>query len=108
FSGRGGGCGGLHQFYFYLGDSGLVDVKFFGGRQGEIDDASGNEGAAVGDADQRGGAGLYIRDTHDRTQRIGAVGGGHGVHVVDFAVRSAAVVVGGAVPAGESGFSGDG
>ena len=53
-------------------------------------------------------AGLYVGDAHDRSQRIRAMRGGHGVHVVDFAVRSAAVVVGRTVPAGESSFGGEG
>jgi hypothetical protein len=32
------------------------------------------------------------------------MGGGHGVHVVDLAIRSAAVVVGRSVPTGEAGL----
>ena len=99
--------GGLHQFHFHLGDAGLVDVEFFGGGEREIDDASGNERAAIGDADERGGSSLHISDAHDGAQGISAVSSGHGVHVVDFAVRSAAVVVRRPVPASESGFGGD-
>ena len=49
-------------------------------------------------------SGLEIGDADDGTERIGAMGGGHGVHVVDLAVGSATVVVGRAVPTGESGF----
>jgi len=79
-----------------------------GGSEREIDDASGNEGAAVGDADESAVSGLEVGDAHDGTERKSAMRGGHGVHVVDFAVRSTAVVVGRAVPAGESGFGGDG
>lgn len=108
FSGRVGRRGGLHQFDFHLGDTGLPNIEFASGGEGEIEDASGNEGAAVGDADECGVSGPDIGDAHDRAERISAVSGCHGVHVVDFAVRSAAVVVGRTIPAGESGFSGEG
>src|ERR1700688_4216471 len=53
FSGRGGRCGGLHQLDFHFRDAGLPDVDFLGGGEGEIDDSSGNERAAVGDAEER-------------------------------------------------------
>ena len=56
---------------------------------------------------QRRVRGLYIRHAHDRTQRQRAVRGGHGVHVIDFAVRSAAVVVRRSIPTGEPGFGCD-
>ena len=108
FSGRGGRCGGLHQLDFHFRDAGLPDVEFLGGGEGEIDDSSGNEGTAIGDADERSRARFDVRHAHDRAERESAVGGGHGMHVVDFAVGAAAVVVGRTVPAGESGLGGDG
>ena len=39
---------GFHQFHFDLSDARLPDVDFARGGEGEIDNASGNEGAAIG------------------------------------------------------------
>ena len=47
---------------------------------------------------------LHIGHAHDRAQRVGAVRSRHGVHVVDFAIGSATVVIGRAVPTGKSSF----
>ena len=100
-------CGRLHHFYFYLRDARLHHIELARGGERQVNHAAGDERAAVGDADQRGVSGLDVGDAHDRSQGQGAVGGRHGVHVVDFAVRSAAVVVRRAVPAGESSLGGE-
>ncbi len=107
FSGSTSGRGRLHQLNLYFGNAGFIHIQLLRGGEGEIEDASGYKGTAIGDADERGSSGLNVGDADDGTQRIRAVSGCHGVHVVDFAVRSATVVVRRAVPAGEPGFRGN-
>lgn len=63
-----------------------------------------NEGAAVGDAHDRGFPGLNVGDSNRRFQRQGAMRGGHRVLVIDFSIGSVAVVIRAAVPACQSGF----
>src|SRR5258707_15001288 len=72
---------------------------------GEIDDAIVHEGAAVRDAHGSGLAVAEIRDANHGFKRQRAMSGGEVVHVVDFAVRSAAALERGAIPGGISFFS---
>src|SRR5204862_2883209 len=63
------------------------------------------EGSTVGDTDNRCVPSFYIGHADDRPQGKRAVSGGHGVHVIDLAIRTAPVVIGRAVPAGQAGFN---
>ena len=99
--------GRRQDFHFHFGGAGLIHVEPAGGGERKIENAAGNERSAIGDAYQRRVRGLEIRDANDGTERQSAMRGGHGVHVVDFAVRSAAVVVRRSIPAGHPGFGGD-
>lgn len=102
------GGGSLENFEADPCGAGEVDVDGFGGGQRKIEDAAFDEGPAIGDAQLRGMAGLEIRNTHDGAERQGEVRGGHGIHVVDFAIRSAAIVIWRAVPARHAGLFEDG
>ena len=93
----------LHHVELDRRDAGAPDANFFGRGHRKIENAAFHEGPAVVDAHQRGVSGLDIRDTRDRAERQGQAGGGHGVHVEDFAVGGMVIVVRGAVPAGHSG-----
>jgi hypothetical protein len=94
--------GRLHQFNFDLGNTGLLHIYLFGRGKREIDDASSNKGPAVGDADESVGPSLHIRYPHYGAESVSAMCRGHGMHVVDLAVRRAAVVVRRTIPTGES------
>ena len=104
FSAGSEGSRRLHDFDANFRDTGLIDIELVGGGEREIDDASGDERAAIGDAHENRVICLEIGDAHDRSERQRTVCGGHGVHVVDFAVRSATGVIGRSVPTGESGL----
>ena len=80
-------------------DAGKIDAGFSGCGAGEIEDASWNKGAAVGDVEERGLAGFFVGDADQGVERQGAMGGGDGVLVVDLPVGGAMMVVLRAVPA---------
>ncbi len=102
----GGGMG--EGFYADAPKTGAVEADGLGGADGEIENAAFGEGATIGDADIGLLAGGEIRDADGGAQGKGAVGGGQAVLVVDGAVGGIAVVVVGAVPAGDSGLGVDG
>lgn len=107
--GVGVGAGGWSEgFDADFGDAHAIEAGGLGGGEGEIDDASVDEGAAVGDADDDGLVGGEVGDADGGAHGQGAMGGGHGVVVVDGAVGGFAMGVGGTVPAGEADFGGDG
>src|SRR6185437_983356 len=73
----------------------------------EIEHSFADEWPAVGDAHNGRGAGFCVRDAHDAVQRQRAMCGGHLIHVIDFAIRAAPVVVGRTVPARKAGLAVD-
>jgi hypothetical protein len=100
--------GSLENFEADFCRAGAVDVESLGGGEREIEDAAFNERAAIGNAQHCGMAGLYICYTYDGAEREREVRGGHGVHVVDFAIRAAAIVIRGTIPARHTGLLEDG
>jgi len=86
------------------GDAGADEVDGAGGGAGEVDDAVVDEGAAIVDADLDFAMVGGVGDADERAEGEGAMGGGEGVHVVDFAGGGGAAVIGDAVPGGESGI----
>src|SRR5207302_4357875 len=92
------------HFRSHFGDSGLVHIDFARGGQRKIENPVGDERAAVGNTHQRRVSLLQIGNTYDGTQRQRAMRRRHGVHVVDFAIRSHTVVVRRTVPTGAPGF----
>lgn len=89
-----------------LGDAGSDDLDFLRGCVRKIDDASGDEGTAVDDADVDRFSVGEIGDAHHGSEGKGAVRGGEFLHVVNFAVGGGASVIRMSVPARESGFAG--
>jgi len=82
------------------GRTGTDDAKFFCGRIGKIDDTSFNKGAPIVDTNHRLAAVGFIVNLDINAQGKSFVGGGHGVHVVDFSVARALAVKIRSVPAG--------
>ena len=68
----------------------------------EVDDAAVDEGAAIGDADVHSLLIVEIYYMHPGIEGQSAMGGGHLLHVVDFAIGGDAAVVRMTVPAGDS------
>ena len=85
--------------------AGSPDADFEGGGSGQIQNAAGNEGSAICDGDDDGLTRGEIGDADERAHGQGAMGGGHAVFVIDLAIGGAGVVVGRAVPAGNSNFT---
>jgi hypothetical protein len=75
-----------------------------GGGEGEVNNAIGDERAAIVDADGSLPAVIEVGDAHDGVEGQGAVGCGHVVHFVDFAVGGAAALEGKTVPGGDAFF----
>ena len=96
--------GRAQDFKFDGCDARLPDVDFFRGGIGEIDEAAFDEGATISNADHGGVSGLDVGDAHHRSQRQGEMSRREGVHVINLAVGSVAVVIGSAIPAGDSGL----
>lgn len=94
----------LHHFDANLRDTRLIDIDLTGGCKREVDNASGNERAAIGNAHESGMICLEIGYAHNRSERQRTVRGGHGVHVIDFAVRPASRVIGRPIPTRKSCF----
>ena len=85
--------------------TGAKHADFDGGGAGQIQNAAGNERAAISNGDHNGLAGGEVGNAHDSAHGQGAMGGGHGVFIVDLAIGPAGVVVGRAVPTGHSNFT---
>lgn len=85
-----------------LDDAGTVDSGALGCGKREVDDAAADKGAAVGDTNDDAFAVGEIGDADDGTEWESKVSGGHGVLVVDGAVRAFAASVRWTVPAGEA------
>ena len=86
----------------------LPDVRLLGRGQREIDNSSFHKGTAIGDSHDGRMPGLEVGDSHRRSQGKSEVGGGQLIHVIDFAIRAAAVVIWSPVPTGFAGFDGKG
>ena len=95
---------GFEDFEFYRGHARAPELNFARCGERKINHPAGNKRPAIGDAHQYRLPVSCVGDAHDRAQRQSAVGGGHCVHVVDFAVRAAAVVIGRAIPTGQTGL----
>jgi len=102
------GGGGLEHFKPNHGGAGEIDIERFGGSKRQVEDATFDKRAAISDTQQSGAAGLDVGDTHDGAKRQREVGRGHGVHVVDLAIRAAAIVIWRSVPTGGAGLLEDG
>ena len=84
------------------GGASSPDADLDGGGSRQIQNAAGNEGSAICDGDDDRLAIGEIRDADEGAHGQGAMGSGHAVLVVDLAIGFAGVVVGRAVPAGNS------
>src|SRR5215217_2557981 len=83
----GGGEGaGAEHFEFYSHHPRAEHVELFGGGGGEVDDAAGDEGAAVVDADDDRLAVSDVGHADAGTEGQGAVGGGEAGGVEGLAV----------------------
>ena len=76
--------------------------QFARGGVGKVDDPPADKGTAVGNAHLGGPVVVEIVDFYPRIEREGAVGCRHLLHVVNFAIRGSAAVVGMAVPTGDT------
>lgn len=85
--------------------TGSPDADFQGGGSGEIQNAARNKGPAISNCDDDGLAGGEIGDADDGAHGQGAMGGGHGVLVIDLAVGGVRIVVRRTVPAGNANFT---
>jgi len=84
------------------GDARLPDVHFLGRRLRKVEDPAFNKGPTVGNSYEYRVSGLYVDHADNRTQRKRSMGRGHGVHVVDFAIRTTPVVIWASIPTGEA------
>src|SRR5690348_9212685 len=79
--------------------AGLPYIHCFRSSERKVEHPFADEWPAIGDAHNGRGAGLCVRDAHDTIQRQRAMRGGHLIHVINFAIRAAPIVVWRAVPA---------
>jgi len=69
----------FENFHFAVDDAGFDEIEFFGGTNGDVDDASFDVGAAIGDFKNEGFAVALVGDAHLGAHGEGFVSGGHGV-----------------------------
>jgi hypothetical protein len=79
-------------------------ANFFRRGPREVNDTAFYKWPTVGDADNHRLSRTQICNSHNRAERECAVRGSQRVHVVDFAIRSAAIVIGGAIPTRDARF----
>ena len=96
--------GSFEYFQTNHGDARPPNVYLFGRSKRKVEDASGNKRPAIGNANQGRIAGLEIGYAHDGTQRQSAMGRRHGIHVINFSVGAAPVIIGRTIPTGETGL----
>jgi len=95
-------CRSFQNLYPHHGNARSPNIDLLGGRLREIQDSTRDKWTTIGDAYDHRVSSLHIRDAHDAFQRQRSMSSGHGVHVINFAVRGLSLVVRTTVPTRET------